>query len=209
MSGCGGVGVNVGANAGCGGVGGGVNVNMNIPSVNVGANVGCGGVGVNAGCGGAGVNMNMGGNMNMGYQQPQVHMNMAPMNVHVGGPVYGGGVVVGGMGIGMAGMFMRPMVCGRPVPKIDPCAAIAVLILNIFWPGFGTMICGCVPHYGSIDCCGDCCCFYWLGYLHFMTCGILVGWILGIVLGCQLITVANMPIEQLGIISTPGVVMIR
>ena len=151
----------------------------------------------------AGVSAGYGGGVgyqgNVGYSQPQMNVGYSTPHVNVGmnpnmGMGYGnqGGVVILNQGMGMD---MRPYVCGRPVPKIDPCSAIAVLILNIFFPGFGTMICGCIPHEGSMNCMGDCCCFFWLGYAHCLLWPILVGWILGIVLGCQLIAVAAMPYE--------------
>jgi len=129
-----------------------------------------------------------GGGMNVGYQQQYV----GGMNMGYGQPQYGMGgvVVVNNM------MNIRPWVCGRPVPKISPCAAIAVLILNIFWSGLGTMVCGCVPHEGSMNCIGDCCCFFWLGFAHFILWYFIVGWILAMILGCQLIQVASMPFDD-------------
>ena len=152
------------------------------------------------------MNMNVGGYQgNVGYPQPQkINMNVGYPNVNYSPHVnvglnpnmqYStgqGGVVVINQGLGNNN---RPYVCGRVVPRIDACGAVAVLVLNIFFPGFGTMICGCVPHEGSMNCCGDCCCFFWLGYAHCLLTPILVGWILGIVLGCQLIAVAALPYE--------------
>jgi len=175
------------------------NVNMNAPGVEMTSGAGYNNnMNMNAGYNN---NMNQGynNNMNMQMQTPQMNMGMG------GGSV----MVVNNM------MPMVPYVCGRPVPHIGHCGAIAVLILNIFWPGFGTAICGCIPHYGSMNCIGDCCCFYWLGVAHFLLWGILVGWILGIVLGCQLITVAAMDtnmyvsmVPQMGVIGG-GVVVVR
>ena len=149
-------------------------------------------VGINVG---GGYHGNMGGGYHAGHNSGYgasnvVVVNNAQMQMHA------------------LNEMMHPHVCGRPVPRIDPCSALAVLILNIFFPGFGTMICGCVPHYGSDNCMGDCCCFFWLGWLHFILWGILVGWILGIILGCQLIVVSAMDMEEMSGGGKIGVVVV-
>jgi len=90
-----------------------------------------------------------------------------------------------------------PTICGRNVPKISNCAALACLVINIFFPGLGTMICGCIPHEGreSENFTGDCCCYFWLGVVHFLLWPLLIGWILSILFGCNLLTVSNMELQ--------------
>ena len=92
-------------------------------------------------------------------------------------------------------LYEIPLICGRPVPIVSNFSAMAVLILNIFLPGWGTMLVGIAPQKRSENCCGDCCCFFWLGWLHFILWPILVGWILAIILGCQLVAVSAMEAE--------------
>jgi len=128
------------------------------------------------------------------YQQPIYQQNMyqQPMyqQPYYQQPMYGGTTIING------GYNTYPNSCGHPVPRVSVGAAIACLIINIFFPGFGTMISGCVPNENKIDFIGNCCCFFWLGVLHISTVIIFVGWILAIVFGVQLITVANLTPDQ-------------
>ena len=122
-------------------------------------------------------------------------------NAYGGNGGSGVAVVQNGMGgVTLVNYSIRPYVCGRPVPKIEPCAAIAVLVLNIFFPGFGTMIVGCLPVKDQVNFVSDCCFFYWLGNFHLVFALSCVGWIFAIVLGVQLMTVANMPDEPPAVI---------
>jgi hypothetical protein len=172
---------------------------------NQGMNMGMNNQGMNMGMNNQGMNMgmnNQGMNMGMNNQGMNMGMNNQGMNM---GMNQGYNPQVMSVGIAQPGLMLvntRPYVCGLPVPNIGSGGAIAVLILNIFFPGLGTMVCGCIPHKEMTSFTGHCCCFFWLGVAHLTLTFFSVGWILGIVLGCQLITVANMGDTYM---STPGV----
>mmetsp|Transcript_7866 Transcript_7866/g.7349 ORF Transcript_7866/g.7349 Transcript_7866/m.7349 type:complete len:92 (+) Transcript_7866:32-307(+) len=65
------------------------------------------------------------------------------------------------------------------IAKMDPTPALICLILNILWPGLGTMINAC---YGDHVGAGIC-----YGLLQMLTCILLVGWIWAIVYGCKIL----------------------
>mmetsp|Transcript_37517 Transcript_37517/g.36072 ORF Transcript_37517/g.36072 Transcript_37517/m.36072 type:complete len:91 (-) Transcript_37517:37-309(-) len=65
------------------------------------------------------------------------------------------------------------------IAKTDTTIALICLILNIFWPGLGTII---NALYGEQMCAGI---IY--GLLQMLTCVILVGWIWSIVYGCKIL----------------------
>jgi len=92
-----------------------------------------------------------------------------------------------------------PNICGTPIPKIEFGAAIFILVINLFLPGLGTMIVGCIIPENQIYFPTNCCCFFWLGVVHSLFSVILIGYILGIVFGCQLIQVSKLNLEDYGI----------
>lgn len=85
-----------------------------------------------------------------------------------------------------------PTACGVFVPKISTGAAIFILVLNIFFPGIGTMFAGCFPAENSKDKVTTGCCFFWLGWAHLALSLSLIGWILAIVFGIQLLQCSNL-----------------
>ena len=52
------------------------------------------------------------------------------------------------------------LLCGVPYPILTECQALAVLLMNIFFPGFGTQLIGCISK-------EQCCFWYWIGKLTF------------------------------------------
>jgi len=77
----------------------------------------------------------------------------------------------------------EPNVCGNRVPIFDQVTAIVLLFINIFVPGIGTMIVGCIAG-------GNTNCFAWfcIGFLQlFLTPIFLIGWIWAIITGVQLL----------------------
>lgn len=70
---------------------------------------------------------------------------------------------------------------GRVYPTLTPCAATIVLIINIFFPGVGTMIMGCMS--------GDAACnWICLGFAQLVLAPFIIGWIWAIVTGCLAIS---------------------
>jgi len=130
------------------------------------------------------------------YQQPMYQQPMYQQSIY-GGPTF----------INNYGYY--PNACGHPVPKIDLGVAIACLLINIFIPGLGTMIAGCVPNENRVEFVSNCCCFFWLGVMHMTFTGLLFGWILAIIFGAQLITAANFTTEQFNSYNIVGVTNIN
>lgn len=66
------------------------------------------------------------------------------------------------------------------LPSLNPALAVLLLVVNIFLPGVGTMILGCIN--------GDC---NWqhliVGLLQLITAGIIIGWIWSIWWGILLV----------------------
>ncbi len=66
------------------------------------------------------------------------------------------------------------------LPALNPALAVLILIVNIFLPGIGTMILGCI----NKDC-------NWqhilVGFLQLITAGIIIGWIWSIWWGILLV----------------------
>lgn len=78
--------------------------------------------------------------------------------------------------------------CGNPIPAVSECGALIVLILNIFWPGLGTVILGLIGYQAN------CCAFFCLGLLQFILAPVLlIGWIWAICTGCSAMRVAAQP----------------
>ena len=68
-------------------------------------------------------------------------------------------------------------------PPLSQGSAILILVLNIFFPGLGTMVMGCM----SESAC------YWIcvGITQFLLCFIIVGWIWAIITGIMAIQFAQ------------------
>jgi hypothetical protein len=187
----------LGVNAGCGGK---ANVQINSGGGCGGAGVGCGGsakVQINSGggCGGIGVNsmggakVNVGLNSNTNYNagvSGGVYIEQHPAPVTIVTP---GKTVFSISGnthsVGLHSAALDPLEkntlasqteCGVMINIIDPSQAIIVLILNIIWPGIGTMVYGCMGRASS-----RCCCWFLLGLCQDFLGYICIGWIWGII----------------------------
>ena len=77
---------------------------------------------------------------------------------------------------------------GRVIPKLEPIMAIGLLILNIFFPGLGTMIVGCVSPQKEV-CCG----WFCIGFLQMIFASCIFGWVWAIISACAIVSVANDP----------------
>ena len=77
---------------------------------------------------------------------------------------------------------------GRVIPKLSPTLAIGLLILNIFFPGLGTMIVGCVSKQKDV-CCG----WFCIGFLQMIFASCIFGWVWAIISACAIVSVANDP----------------
>lgn len=78
----------------------------------------------------------------------------------------------------------EPNVCGNRVPILDTGVAIIILVINILFPGLGTMIVGCIGG-GSTNC------FAWfcIGFLQlFLFPVFLIGWIWSIMTGIMVVS---------------------
>ena len=77
----------------------------------------------------------------------------------------------------------EPNVCGNRIPSVDGAVAIIILIINIFFPGIGTMIIGCVG--GNTNCLA----WFCIGLLQiFLVPIFLIGWIWSIITGCKVMS---------------------
>ena len=77
---------------------------------------------------------------------------------------------------------------GRVIPKLNPTLAIGLLIVNIFFPGLGTMIVGCVS--SQKDVCGG---WFCIGFLQMIFALCIFGWVWAIISACAIVSVANDP----------------
>jgi len=82
---------------------------------------------------------------------------------------------------------LEPNVCGNSIPILDPGTAMVILILNIFFPGIGTMVCGCVGR--NANPCG----WFMIGFLQIILIFCLIGWIWSIITGIQVMHRSNEP----------------
>jgi len=82
---------------------------------------------------------------------------------------------------------LEPNVCGNPIPVLDPGTALVVLILNIFFPGVGTIVCGCVGRNSNVVA------WFFIGILQLVLIFCLIGWIWAIITGIQVLQRANQP----------------
>lgn len=80
-----------------------------------------------------------------------------------------------------------PSVCGNEIPILDPGTALVILILNIFFPGIGTMIAGCVGRNANVGA------WFCIGFLQLILLFCLIGWIWSIITGIQVLTRSNEP----------------
>jgi len=114
------------------------------------------------------------------YIEP-VHVTPAHSTVYVGGS---NNVNVGGE-VGLGGDV--PDVCGVPIPIVSPAHALIVLILNILWPGIGTMVLGCINPGAS-----TCCCWFLIGLAQDFLGYICIGWIWGIITALKVMAMSAM-----------------
>jgi len=78
------------------------------------------------------------------------------------------------------------------IPKINMCLAIVILILNIFLPGFGTMLLGCCLPKGFSEEKGIVCCsLVCIGILQFIFTVLIIGWIWSIAFGVIIVHTAR------------------
>ena len=70
--------------------------------------------------------------------------------------------------------------CKESVVKLEPSTALTLLILNIWWAGFGTMLSACMAKEGFHSNA------FMYGIAQWLTGGFLVGWIWSICHGCWL-----------------------
>jgi len=116
-------------------------------------------------------------NNNLNYILPEVENRILPISYFYERPEY-------------------PKQCDHPIPKVSPSQAIFCLIVNIVLPGIGTMIAGCIIPENEINYTRNCCCIFWLGFLHLILTPVFVGYIFALVYGCNLIYVSNMPLKE-------------
>lgn len=80
-----------------------------------------------------------------------------------------------------------PHICGNVIPILDPGTACVILILNIFFPGVGTMVMGCAGRNAN------CIAWFFIGWLQLIMTFLLIGWIWSIITGCHAVSRANSP----------------
>ncbi len=85
---------------------------------------------------------------------------------------------------------------GRVIPKLSPTMASGVLLLNIFFPGLGTMVVGCYISEKNSEsenknevCCG----WFCIGLLQMIFASCIFGWVWSIIAACSIMSVANDP----------------
>jgi len=71
-------------------------------------------------------------------------------------------------------------VCGHPCPRLEPQTGLIILILNIIFPGLGTMIVGCIGR--NVNCCA----WVLIGIGQSLLTVCIVGWIWSILVGIQI-----------------------
>ena len=135
--------------------------------------------------------------LNVGYQQPVVQMHQQPVVVQQPVMMAQPAAIIVQPGCQTMLSPDHPISCGRYIPRVSTCSAIMVLIFNILFPGFGTMLLGCCV-------CNECCCWFWVGMAQSWLACVIVGWIWAIVFACQAITVSNYPV-----MATAGVVQVQ
>lgn len=171
--GCGGVGVGVG----CGGT----------AKVQINSGGGCGGVGVNSMGGGAKVNVGFNTNTNFnagGSGGVYIEQHPAPVTLvtpgktvfSISGNNHSTSVHSAALDPFEKNALASQTECGVMINIIDPSQAVIVLILNIVFPGIGTMVYGCMGRASS-----RCCCWFLLGLCQDFLGFICIGWIWGII----------------------------
>jgi hypothetical protein len=64
------------------------------------------------------------------------------------------------------------------IPVVSKLCALIILLLNIFLPGWGTIVLGIIsPHHTSF--------FILIGFLQFILTGIIIGWVWSIITGVK------------------------
>ncbi len=66
------------------------------------------------------------------------------------------------------------------IPCLSKSWAIIILIMNIFLPGWGTIVLGCLSEHHSSY-------FILIGFLQFLLAGIIIGWIWAIITGVKVL----------------------
>jgi hypothetical protein len=56
------------------------------------------------------------------------------------------------------------------LPKVDKCIGIVLLLLNIFFPGLGTMICACIGGKFQVE-------HLIVGLIQLFTAACIIGWV--------------------------------
>ncbi len=140
----------------------------------------------------ANINMNVGGGVTQlppqPYSPPRVNPppqpQMTTTTVTVQPQYYPQPVIQPAVIVGVSN---EPTVCGNPIPILDPGTACVVLIINILFPGIGTMIVGCAGRNAN--------CYAWfcIGILQIFLLFCFIGWIWAIITGIQVMARANQP----------------
>ncbi len=120
------------------------------------------------------VNVSAGGPPPQPYPQQQNVVVTAQPNVIVASP-------------NVVALNTQPAICGNPIPVLEPTMGLIILILNILWPGLGTMIVGCVGR--NVNCCS----WFWIGMAQGVLAGCIIGWVWSILSGLQIYGVASQP----------------
>ncbi len=81
----------------------------------------------------------------------------------------------------------KDTICGNQIPYLDPTTGLVILILNIIFPGLGTMIVGCVGRNAN------CCAWFFIGFAQYLLVFCIVGWIWSILTGIQVYSKASQP----------------
>jgi len=153
---------------------------------------GCGQVDVNhADAGG-----NMGGNVELKVgveaggiggkvhvETPQV--NMEPVNIKVNTPNINVQTVAVPVDVNLSITSSETHVCGLEIPCISPTQAIVVLVLNILWPGLGTMVLPCMAKSQQ------CCQWFLVGLAQDFLGYVCIGWIWGIIMSMKVIALSE------------------
>jgi hypothetical protein len=66
------------------------------------------------------------------------------------------------------------------IPCLSKTWAIIILIINIFLPGWGTIVLGCLSEHHSSY-------FILIGFLQFLLAGLIIGWIWAIITGVKVL----------------------
>ena len=174
-----------------------VNLNVDVNAdvggeLEMGLNVG-GGVDVNVGIGGGvSIGGEVGGSVHVGgglkgevnLETPKCHVDVEPVKIKAATPSLNMQPVNGNVEVAVDVDTGPNEVCGLPIPCISPAQALTVLVLNILWPGLGTMVLGC---YANAQCCG----WFLIGLAQDFLGYICVGWIWGIIMSLKVMALSK------------------